>query len=158
VHHFFVGAYGKAYPEAKLHAAPGLAEKKKDVRFDGELDDAPAPEWRAVLDQVVVRGAPLMNEVVFFHRPSRTLILTDLAFHMPTAPAGRARIFCWLVGATGFFGPHRIVRFGIRDREAARGSLRRILEWDFDRVLVTHGEVLERDGKRRFAEGFAAFL
>ena len=28
----------------------------------------------------------------------------------------------------------------IRDRAAARSSLQRILEWDFDRVVVTHGE------------------
>ena len=69
-------------------------------------------------------------------------------------PAGRARLFCWLVGASGRFGPHRIIRLGIRDRGAARASLDRILQWDFERVIVTHGDVLEHGGKPRFAEAF----
>ncbi|HEY2106343.1 MAG TPA: DUF4336 domain-containing protein [Candidatus Binataceae bacterium] len=38
-HHLFVGEYVKAYPEAKLYGAPGLAEKRKDLRFDAILDD-----------------------------------------------------------------------------------------------------------------------
>lgn len=155
VHHFFVGDYRAAYPDARLYAAPGLADKRKDLRFDAELGDAAPPEWAGVLDQVVFRGAPLMNEVVFLHRPTRTLVLTDLAFHIVRPPPGRARLFCWLVGARGF-GPHRIVRFGIRDRAAARESIGRILAWDFDRVVVAHGDVLETDGKRRFREAFAA--
>ena len=55
----------------------------------------------------------------------------------------------------GRFGPHRIVRFAIRDRAAARRSLERILAWDFERVVVSHGEVLETGGKRAVEEGFA---
>ena len=155
VHHFFVGHYGAAYPDARLFAAPGLPEKRKDVPFHAVLDDDPPPEWRGTLEQHLVRGASFVNEVVFFHPASRTLILTDLAFNMTTAPPGRARVFCWLVGATGRFGPHRIVRAAIRDRAAVRASIDRILGWDFDRITVTHGEVLETGGRQRFAEAFA---
>ena len=100
-------------------------------------------------------GAPAINEVVFLHRSSRTLLLTDLAFNVPSGPGNRARIFHWLVGATGRFGPHRIVRAVIRDREAARRSLATILAWDFDRVIVTHGDVLERGGPAAMRSGFA---
>jgi hypothetical protein len=155
VHHFYVGDYRAAYPEARLYAAPGLPEKRKDLRFDAVIGEAPPPEWEGVLDHTLFRGAPLMNEVVFLHRPSRTLILTDLAFNMVQAPRGRARLFCWVVGAGRRLGPHRIIRFGIRDRAAAHESVQRILQWDFDRVVVTHGEVLASGGKRAFAEGFA---
>lgn len=155
VHHFFAGDYRTAYPEAHLWAAPGLPEKRTDLRFDGVLDDTPRSEWGEAIDQMVFRGVPLMNEVVFLHRPSRTLVLTDLAFNMETPPQGRARIFCRVVGAGRRFGPHRIIRLGIRDRAAARESVRRILEWDFDRVIVTHGDVLASGGKRAFADGFA---
>jgi len=157
VHHFFVGEYRDAYPDARLFAAPGLAEKRRDLRFDAELGDAAPADWAGAIDQVVFRGAPLMNEVVFLHRASRTLLLTDLAFHVARPFRGRARLFCWLVGARGF-GPHRIVRFGIRDRPAARESLRRILEWDFDRIAVTHGDILETGGKQRFAAAFAVLF
>ena len=40
------------------------------------------------------------------------------------------------------------VRLLIRDRGAARRSLDEILRWDFDRVIVTHGIVLQQSGKR----------
>lgn len=154
VHHLFVGDYASAYPDARLFAPPGLAEKRTDLHFHGELGDQTAAEWNGTLEQHLFRGARLMNEVVFFHPASRTLILTDLAFNMTAPPSGRARLFCWLVGARGF-GPHRIIRAGIRDRRAARESLQRILAWDFDRVIVTHGEVLETGGHRCVAEAFA---
>ncbi len=155
VHHFFVGHHAAAYPDARLFAAPGLPEKRQDVHFHAVLGDDPPPEWRGALEQHLVRGASFVNEVVFFHPASRTLMLTDLAFNMTTAPPGRARVFCWLVGATGRFGPHRIMRAAIRDRATVRESVQRILAWDYDRVIVTHGEVLETGGRQQFAEAFA---
>ena len=36
-----------------------------------------------------------------------------------------------------------------RDRRAARQSVERILQWDFDRVTVTHGEILDTGGRER---------
>ena len=37
----------------------------------------------------------------------------------------------------------------------ARATIDQILAWDFDRVTVTHGEVLEHGGKERLAAAFA---
>lgn len=153
VHHLFLGDFARAYPEAELCGAPGLAEKRRDLAFRHVLGDGPAP-WPDALLQQLFRGASALNEVVFLHRPSRTLLLTDLAFNVHPAE-NRARLFHWLVGAVGRFGPHRLVRALIRDRAAARASRDAILAWDFERVVVTHGRVLERDGKAQLAEAFA---
>ncbi len=154
VHHFYVGDYGAAYPQATLYAAPGLEKKRADVRFGAVLDDEPPPPWAGQIDQHVFRGTPMMNEVVFFHAPTRTLLLTDLAFNVVRPMTGRARFFLRLVNARGF-GPHRIIRFGVRDRVAARASLERILQWDFDRITVTHGDVLESGGHEALRTAFA---
>lgn len=155
VHHLFLGEYAAAYPEAALLAAPGLEEKRRDLTFRHVLhDELPLPFDGAVLRHVFA-GAPLMNEVVFFHPASRTLILTDLAFHLPPGAPNGARLFHLLVGATGRFGPHRIVRLGIRDRAAAARSLEHVLGWDFDRVVVSHGTVLERGGREAMRAAFA---
>jgi hypothetical protein len=153
VHHFFVGEYGAAYPQATLYAAPGLERKRADVPFGAVLDDEPPAQWAGQLEQHVFRGAPIMNEVVFFHAPTRTLLLTDLAFNVTRPMPGRACFFLRLVGARGF-GPHRIIRFGVRDRDAARASLERILQWDFDRIVVTHGDVLESGGHAAMQAAF----
>jgi hypothetical protein len=155
VHHFYLGDWVRAYPSAVLCGAPGLAEKRRDLRFDRVVDDALAAEWRGEVRIHLFAGAPALNEVVFFHPASRTLVLTDLAFNVRPGPSDRAPLFHRLVGATGRFGPHRIVRLAIRDRRAARRSLDAVLAWDFDRVVVTHGEVLERGGREALRAAFA---
>ena len=155
VHHLFVGDFASAYPDATFHGAPGLAEKRPALRIDAVLGDDPPPAWKGAIAQHVFRGATVLNEVVFLHPRSRTLVLTDLAFNVPADRTAGARLFYWLSGAAGRFGPHRAVRFMIRDRAAARASAETILRWDFDRVIVSHGEVLETGGRDRFAAAFA---
>ena len=143
------------YPRALFHAAPGLAARKRDVRFGAELSDAPPPGWDGVIEQHLVRGMPAMNEVVFFHRPSRSLILADLAFNFgPEGP----RWFAWLMQAYGSwerFGPTRLEKIMMRDRAAVRASIDRILAWDFQRVIVGHGHNVETDAREKFRAAFA---
>jgi hypothetical protein len=156
VHHLFVGDYVSAYPEAKRHGAPGLSEKRKDLIFDSTLSDDAHPEWRDQIEQHLFRGAPVLNEVVFFHRATRTVLFTDLIFNIPAKDAPKVRIINWLTGIAGHFGPHRRVRRrAITDRDAARESVGRILEWDFDRVIMSHGEVLESGGRDRVRLAFS---
>jgi len=155
VHHFYLGDYTRAYPAAQLCAAPGLPEKRKDIVFQHVMDASWTPPWGDAVLHHLFRGAPAINEVVFFHPASRSLLLTDLAFNVQPGPQNHARLFHWLVGATGRFGPHRILRAAIRDRAAARESLAAILRWDFDRVIVTHGSVLEHGGRASLERAFA---
>ena len=163
-HHLFVSDYMKTWPGAKLYGPPGLIGDiedfrarfgaRRDLKLDATLGDDPQPEWAGEIDQHLFKGATGLNEVVFFHRPSRTAIFTDLVFNMP-ADFKDARIFLTIVGGRGNFGPHRLIRLTIRDHKAARESVAKILEWDFDRVIVTHGDVLESGGKAKFAGAFS---
>lgn len=155
-HHLFVGDYAAAYPRAKCYAALGLPERRRDLHFDAVLTDEVPDLWRNDLEQHVFKGAPVLNEVVFFHPSSRTVIFTDLVFNLPASARESAPIFFWLLDAPGKFGPHRFIRKrAIRDRHPARQSVERILRWDFDRVVMSHGEVIESGGKERVAAAFA---
>lgn len=147
--------FQRAYPEALFHAAPGLAAAKPTVRFGVELTDAPHTEWAPVLDQHLVRGLPKLNEVVFLHRPSRSLILADLAFNISADGPFLSTLALRLNRACGCFGPSRFIRNFIADRAAARASLDRVLAWDFDRVIVGHGENIESSGKDALRTAFA---
>ncbi len=151
VHHLFVGDYVKAYPEAKLLGAPGLADKRKDLRFDGELGGAAPGEWGGVLEANLFEGAPLMNEVDLLHKPTGTLLVTDLAFNVAGSPHWWTRQYLKMMGAWGGFGQSKMVRWCVRDRALARASVDRLLAWDFDRVIVTHGDVLDAGGKAELA-------
>jgi hypothetical protein len=158
VHHLYAGEVAKAYPEARLWVGPGLERKRPDLSFVGVLgDDAPA-EWKDEVDQVFFRGRPYENEVVFFHRASRTLIMCDLAFNFGPRAAAPTRFLMRLLRSYGRFGPSKLDPLLIRDRRAARESLERILAWDFDRVVVAHGDVLESGGREALRQGYAWLL
>lgn len=38
---------------------------------------------------------------------------------------------------------------------AARASLERILSWDFDRIILAHGHLIETNGKRALREAYS---
>jgi len=155
VHHLFAGGWKDAFPEARLLGPPGLAAKRRDLAFDGELGDALDASFAGALECHLVRGIPHLNEVAFFHAASRTLLLTDLAFHPTAASSPGLRRWTWLTRVKDGFGPNAVVRLLIRDRAALRDSLDRVLAWDFDRVTLTHGEVLERGGREALRRAWA---
>lgn len=154
-HHLFVADYVNAFPHAWIYGAPGLAEKRPDLKFASVLGDLPPTAWSGQIEQHLFRGAPLLNEVVFFHHLTRTLIFTDLIFNLTREQAAQARVFNWLTGAAGRFGPHRLIRRMISDRSAARDSVETILGWDFDRVIVSHGDLLVGAGRERVRAAFS---
>jgi hypothetical protein len=155
LHHLFAAPWKSAYPRARLLGAPGLAAKRRDLAFDGVLGDEPDPSWQGALESIWVRGMPGIEEVALLHGPSRTLLLADLAFHPTPASSAGLRRWCRLTRVRDGFGPNAVVRLLIRDRRALRASLERVLAWDFDRVTVTHGDVLETGGREAFRRGWA---
>ncbi|MBY0399175.1 hypothetical protein K2X89_02695, partial [Myxococcota bacterium] len=62
------------------------------------------------------------------------------------------------MGAYGCLGPTPLERLLVRDRSAFRQSLEHVLGWPFERVVVAHGAVCERDGHARLARGYRWIL
>jgi sirohydrochlorin ferrochelatase len=156
LHHLFLGDWQAAYPAAKTYAPPGLRERRKELRFDGDLGDAPASEWADQIDQVVVRGNLITTEVVFFHRQSRTAIFTDLIQHFgPTWFSGWRAIVARL---DLMAGPEPAVprkfRTAFTNRRAARAAVQRILAWPAKRVVMAHAAPIEDEGQAFIARAF----
>jgi hypothetical protein len=157
-HHLFAAEWSAAYPSARLFVAPGVESKRPELPVAGVLGDEPDPEWAPVLDQCALRGFPLANEVVFFHRPSRTLIASDLGFHIGAEATPLTRLAFRLAGAYGRFSVTALERLAIRDRAAFRSSLEKVLRWPISRVIVAHGSVVETDGRAALAAAYAWLL
>ena len=156
--HRFMEQYRNRYPDLELFAAPGLDRRRKDLAFDGLLGTTPDPRWRDEIDQTVFLGHPL-PEVLFFHRASRTLIVGDLLVHERRPEAPLATRLGWrLEGVYGSLGTPRSLRVTTRNRRAARYVVKRILDWDFDRIIVGHGEVVESGGKAAFVRAMSWLL
>ena len=147
-HHLFVREWAQAAPDARCWAEPALAARKPELGFSDTLGDAAEPAWNENLDQVIFGGTRVQPEAVFFHRSSHTEIITDLIQNHD--PARETPVFRWLKGVNRILAPNgespRDWRLTVRDRPAARAALERILAWDIERVLLSHGLCIERDG------------
>jgi hypothetical protein len=154
-HHLFIGQWMEAYPQARAYAAPGLPEKRKDLSFHGVLSEQTGAEWAGQIDVLPWRGAPMFNETVFFHRASRTLIVTDTVHNVGPDAAPFTRLFFRLFGGYGRLSTSIFERLVNRDRAAARKTVDSLLQWDFQRVIMAHGHIVERDGARAFREAYA---
>lgn len=152
LHHLFLGDWAKAWPGARLYASPGLAKRRKDLHFDEELGDLAPAEWADEIDQVVVRGSFAMEEVLFFHRASRTLIVTDLVQKFEPERLTRGQRFLMRVdGMLGQSGSTpREWRLSFWNRRAARRAVKTALEWNPERVVLAHGAWIEKEGRAGF--------
>jgi hypothetical protein len=153
-HHLYAGDWKTAYPEALLHGARGLAKRRKDLVIDRELGGEAPPDWREHLDTALLEGT-MLNETVFLHRPSRSLIVADLIENFETSPHWPTRAYLKLGGIHGKPGLSRPLRLVFHDRKRARRALDRILSWDFDRIVLAHGHVLESGGNETLREAYS---
>ncbi len=153
MHRLFLPEWITAYPQAVHYVPMGMTLHAPGGKLPTPLGQHPPREWQGQIEQLEVQGIPELNEVVFFHPATRTLILTDLCFNIRE---GRlwTRLLFKLNGAWDRFGPTRIFQRYIQDHVAFRASIDRILRWDFDRIIVSHGEIIEANGKEQFRAAF----
>ncbi|HEX9102280.1 MAG TPA: hypothetical protein VF997_08760 [Polyangia bacterium] len=151
LHHRFLGAAVARFPAARLYAPAALAAKQPALRIDGPPATIAEPSLRAF----EIRGMPGLQETVFVHAPSRTLVLTDLAFNLRAPAPWLTRTFMRFNGGFDRFGPTRICRSLCKERRVVRATLDRVLAEDFDRVVVAHGRVLPSGGREALRAGFA---
>lgn len=155
LHHLFLDSAMATYPDAKLYVPPGLIAKRPDLSCGTELTDAPPEAWAGEMEQLVIRGSNQMQEVVFFHSPSRTLIVADLCEHFGPHSPPLTRALAWV---TRMYGRPRMPpdwQISFRDRTVLRDSFTRLFEWDFDRVILAHGALLHSGAKAHFQKEYA---
>ena len=148
-HHLHVTPFLTRFPGAKVYGAPGLAQKRPDLTLAGTLEDGAAVPWAGLLDHITLPGAPKLNEVVFLHRPSRSLLVTDLLFNVTAPDNWATALILRLMGTYKRLGPSRLLRWRLtKDRRALKAGVERMLAWDFARVLPGHGDVFESPDAR----------
>jgi hypothetical protein len=157
IHHLFLKEWAERWPEARLHAPPGLARRRRDLHFHAELGDEADPAWAANIDQTIVHGSIAMAEVVFFHRLSRTAILCDLVQrHDPAQMKGLRGMLMRLDGLVGEHGSTpREWRASFLRRGPARAARARVLAWEPERLLIAHGACAQKNATQILARALA---
>ena len=139
------------YSSATLWGSPALRQSKENPPVDAWLGETEAP-WADEIRFLCVEGVPKVDEFVFIHVPSGTLILTDLLFQIRYPVNAMTKMVLWMAGVNkGRLAQSRVWRSVTKDRGAAGRSVERMLEWDFDRVVLAHGDFIEGDDARERA-------
>ncbi len=146
------------FPQAQLWAARPtlLTLQKTHLPFTGFLEDEPPESWANDLEQLVFKGNPLSSEVFFYHRKARTVILDDLIQANPVVKGEPIRNA--LFKLEGVLYPQGGVGLEIRltfiNRNLARKSLEKVLTWDFDKLIIAHGDCIDKNAKDYIKRAF----
>jgi hypothetical protein len=160
IHYWWIPDWKAAFPDAGVYLAPRIVEQAKGrITFDSLplMAEAGYP-WDAELATLPIVGS-YMTEVEFFHRASRTLILTDLVENFEPDKVGSLflRLLTWIGGVSPPFGGlSRDLRmsFTWRHRREFRKALETMIAWNPERVIFAHGRWYDADGAARLRQAF----
>jgi hypothetical protein len=142
--HLFAAAAKERYPNARLWASPGLLDPRPRFSIDAPLSEDGLP-WKNELTTIHLDGTPAIDEYVFFHGRSRTLVCADMVVNVTSEPSWLTRQLYRALGVWRRPGPTRYWRFMTRDRAAAAAALDRVLACNPTRVVMAHGDIVDKD-------------
>ncbi|MCL6415708.1 DUF4336 domain-containing protein [Aestuariirhabdus sp. Z084] len=158
LHHLFLHEWQQAYPSALTYGTEELIKKRSDLVFSGELTTAGHYPWKVDIEQLLFTGSPLMQESVFLHVASKSLIVTDLIENF--SPDGFSFTQRILLRLTGILAPNGRTPIDWRfsflfGRNEARRHYDRLLAWKPVRIIMAHGEIIETDAEGFLKKSFA---
>jgi len=149
-HGLFVEEWRKEFPQAKYFTA-----KLNDENSSWSLSTLKSETLGSCVEIIKMEGVPKVNEYAFIHKTSNTLILTDLAFNIGNNVSFWTKIFFKINGAFNRFGPSRLMKMMISDAISLNNSIEEILSFDIDRIIVSHGNILESNAKIQLKSAFS---
>ncbi|WBH16259.1 DUF4336 domain-containing protein [Sphingomonas radiodurans] len=155
-HYLNVKPWAEAHRESAVFASPDVVQKIDLARCIALVTDT-SPKRATEIEQVSI-DLGSFKETVFFHRASRTLIVTDL---MQTFEESRIRSLPikLLLKAGGATGPNARPSIEIRlaarsHREALRAGVERMIEWNPERIILSHGRCVQTNAVAEIERAF----
>jgi hypothetical protein len=164
LHYLFLRDWQSAFPDAKLWGTAATVAKRTDLHFCGTLADIAPIAWKGQIDQFYFTNSLFMDELMFFHRASRTAIIADLSqtfsidflkLHWPWWIRPVAKISKMIEG-WGY--PPIDYRISFRRRKNARLKIRMLIEERPEHVVVAHGKVIRIRGVAFLRRAFSWLL
>jgi len=157
IHYWWLPDWSAAFPNAQVWLAPRIREQSKG-RIDlpaAALEPGGAFPWDGAIDTVCLAGS-FMTEFDFFHRASRTLLLTDLMenFEPERVHSAAMRLVLRLAGALApEGGMPRDMRLAF-PKAGIKSAVETMLRWHPERIILAHGRCIERDAEARLRRSF----
>lgn len=148
-----VAKAARVFPQARIWGPPPLRDLKPHIAWTDPLTKEHWP-YQEELAALHLAGMPDVNEVVFVHKQTRTLIVADTCFNLLNAQGPGAWVILHLFGTYRRFGVSRFFARMIKDKKAFQNSIRQLLSYDFDAIVVGHGELIPTNGKNLLIKAF----
>ena len=133
LHNMFFMDWVYAYPQAEAWVTPGIPKKLSSL---DNYDIFKENIWIEEFDTASMKEVPKFDETVFYHYDSKSLIVTDLVQNH---------------GGKGIYlAPPLLTEGTIQDQSAFRDFINHIKVWDFHRIVVTHGDIVEGQAIKKF--------
>ncbi|HFE37410.1 MAG TPA: DUF4336 domain-containing protein [Gammaproteobacteria bacterium] len=155
MHNLFIADWKQRYPNSTLIAPKRIKKVNVDINLEEITREKNA--IKKLPDSIhihFIAGMKGLDEYILIHKPSKTLILTDIAFNIQRTNTPWSNIFFRLYGALGKFGPTHLIKAVIRDKKMFSLSIQSVLNHEFDKIIVSHGEIVRENGKSIFSDAF----
>jgi hypothetical protein len=164
-HYLYLQSCKNTYSSASLITPPDLAAKQPNIKsdliftrdvidFNGELEYFLFAGYRIPSPS----GVTVANEIVFYHPESKTLILTDAAFNLDNSFPFLTQFAARIIGCYQQLRPSILEKIATKDKEQITISVKKLLQWDFQRVIMAHGTIVENNAKQQLKKGYEWFL
>lgn len=157
LHHLFISEWIAVYPNAEVYGTNEVIKKRSDISFHASLNNSQDYAWGPDIEHELFSGSPLMEECVFFHNGSSTLIVTDLVENF----SGQDFNYWQRIVAkgVGILSPNGKTPLDWRlsfmfGKAEARKHLNRLLSWNPRILVMAHGEIVNENAERFLQQSF----
>lgn len=156
VHHRYLPWAKEKFPQAQIWGPLVTADKHPEMKFDGILSDKTMAPWSAEVAMVSIQASikSVGEEFLFFHARSRTVVMTDLMFHLGVSDSFWRDCIWWLNGILRTFSMSRLSRIVFSNRTELKKALACIQQWDPWVAIVAHGYPVLEDANKKIQESF----
>ncbi|WP_136068432.1 DUF4336 domain-containing protein [Modicisalibacter radicis] len=157
LHHLFLSEWIAVYPSAEVYGTSQVIKKRSDLSFCASLNNSQGYAWEPDIKHELFAGSPLMEECVFYHDSSHTLIVTDLIENF----SGQDFNYWQRVMAkgVGILAPNGKTPLDWRlsfmfGKAEARKHLNRLLSWNPQILVMAHGRIVNENADRFLQQSF----
>jgi hypothetical protein len=155
-HDLYLAEYRRLYPAATFWA-PAILRRQHPSLVAAALDGSTRPPWFDEMPHLTLSGLLTLNESLFYHRATQTLIVADLLINASgtqTSPPFTKLGYRFL-GLDGTLKVFPILRwFGLADRLTLRIAARQIFDWNPERCIMAHGTPIDADAALQLRHAF----
>lgn len=157
LHHLFVGEWQAQYPQALTYGTAQVIKKRQDLRFENSLAESATFPWDEEIEHLLFTGSSVMQESVFLHKETNTLIVTDLIENFD--PQRFKPLQRNIAKVVGILSPNGKMPLDWRltfqfHKKIAREHMLTILSWHPQRIIMSHGEIIESQAESFLVDSF----